>query len=246
MKILIVDDEAPARRRLQQLLEGHEVLQAASGREAVGIARAAGPDVALLDIRMPGMDGLELARHLHVLPAPPAIIFVTAFEAHALKAFETNAVDYLLKPVQPMRLAEAIQRVRILRRGQLAALRELRQGPRSHLSVADATGVQMIPVDQVRAFQATQKHVTVLWPGPPLLVNESLRELEQEFAASFVRVHRSALAALAHVTLLESGAGRPPRLHLDGLDAHLPVSRRCLPALRRRLKLVRRPPQRVS
>lgn len=245
MKVLIVDDEAPARRRLQHLLAGHESMAVASGREAIDAVLKTQPDVALLDIRMPGMDGLELAWHLNALPSPPAIIFVTAFEAHALKAFEANAVDYLLKPVNPTRLTQAIKRAGDLRRGQLEALQELRPGPRNHLGVADHAGLQLVPVDRVRAFKAMQKYTAILWPGPQLLIAESLRALEQEFSAAFVRVHRSTLVALAHVISLELDGDHALRIRLDGLPEPLPVSRRCLPALRRRLKLVRQPPEPV-
>lgn len=245
MKVLIVDDEAPARQRLQHLLEGHENLAVASGREAINAVLGTQPDVVLLDIRMPGMDGLELAWHLNALPTPPAIIFVTAFEAHALKAFEANAVDYLLKPVNPTRLAKAIKRAGDLRRSQLEALQALRPGPRSHLSVADNAGLQLVPVAQIRAFKATQKYTAILWLGPQLLIAESLRALEQEFAASFVRVHRSALVALAHITALEFNSDHGLQVRLDSLTEQLPVSRRCLPTLRRRLKLARQPPEPV-
>lgn len=116
MKILVVDDEAPARARLCRILEGLEDCvvsgEAASGREALQLTASLQPDVLLLDIRMPGMDGLEAVQHLQSLQQPPAVIFTTAFNDYAVQAFETHAVDYLLKPVRRERLQRALERVR--------------------------------------------------------------------------------------------------------------------------------------
>ena len=244
MKILIVDDEAPARQRLRHLLGEHELLEAASGTAAIEIANQAQPAAALLDIRMPGMDGLELATHLNAMPDPPAIIFVTAYDQHALKAFAANAIAYLLKPVDPERLQQALLHIRNLRHGQLLAIRELQPQPRSHLSVTDTLGAQLIPVSNIRAFQATQKLVAILQPGPQLLIATSLRALEQEFSADFVRIHRNTLAAVRHIRALrDTPAGY--QLRLSELNTPLPVSRRGLPGLRMRMKLVSTPPQPV-
>lgn len=238
MKIVIVDDEAPARGRLRRLLEeigGHEVVgEAGTGSEALLQAAQQHPDVLLLDIRMPGMDGLEAARHLATLENPPAVVFTTAYGDHALEAFAAHAVDYLLKPIRKERLEEALTQVRKLNRAQLALLSGGdTPAARSHICARVRGDLQLVPLDEVRYFLADQKYVTVRHGGGALLIEESLKSLEQEFGGRFVRVHRNALAARAHVSGLGRDAQGLVRLQLRGVPESLEVSRRHLRDLRK-------------
>ena len=241
MKILIVDDEAPARQRLSALLaevDGAEVVgEAADGRSALALAERLGPDVLLLDIRMPVMDGLETARHLARLARPPAVIFTTAYSDYALDAFEAQAVDYLVKPVRRERLERALAGTHRLTRAQLAALESAR-GPRArtHISARVKGDIRLVPVDEVLYLQADHKYVTVGWPGGEVLIDESLKMLEQEFGERFLRVHRNALVAADRVWKLEKDAAGRCRVHLRGTERTFPVSRRHLPGVRRRLR----------
>src|SRR5687768_7026449 len=201
MKLLLVDDEPLARQRLAALLRdlgGHEIVgEAANGREAVERAAELGAEVVLLDVVMPVMDGLEAARHLATLPSPPALVFCTAFDQHALAAFEAAAIDYLVKPVRPERLAEALERARRQRSAQTqpplpVAARERR---RSHLSARLRGSLRLIPVGEVRYLQAEEKYVVVHHARGEDLIEESLKSLESEFAERFIRIHRNCLVA---------------------------------------------------
>lgn len=240
MRIAIVDDEALARERLAALLVelgGHEVVaQAANGVEALAVAQALAPEVMLLDIRMPRMDGLEAARHLACLPAPPAVVFTTAYGEHALAAFDAQAVDYLLKPVRRERLAQALARAAALRPAALERLAEALASARTVLSAVQRGRLVFAPVPEVRALVADHKYVTVHWPGGELLLDESLKNLEQEFGERFLRVHRNALVAPAHVAALERDDQGDWQLRLRGLPLTVRVSRRLLADVRRRLR----------
>src|SRR5690348_9186232 len=200
MKLLVVDDEPLARERLIAMLgeiSDVEVAgEAGNGREAVEKALALGVDALLLDIAMPVMDGLEAARHLQSLESPPAVIFCTAFDSHALAAFETAAVDYLVKPVRQERLAEALVRARRQRAGQLAA-RPLPPSDkqRSHLSARLRGSLRLIPIEDVHYLQAEEKYVVVHHARGEDLIEESLKSLETEFADRFLRIHRNCLVA---------------------------------------------------
>jgi two-component system response regulator AlgR len=237
LRVLIVDDEAPARSRMRDLLADIGVTlpvtvagEAATGREALGIAESGGIDVALLDVRMPGMDGVELAQHLQHLQPPPAVIFTTAYDAYAIRAFELHAVDYLLKPIRAARLQEAL--LRAAREVPLKAgvLRDLQQAPRACLSAVERGKVHLIPIEDVLYLRAELKYVTVRTAEREHLIEESLTRLEQEFAGLFVRVHRNCLVARAAIRGFErvggeSGEG-PWQVLLAGLNERIPVSRR--------------------
>ena len=241
MKILVVDDEAPARERLKRLIEEQDewqvVAEAANGHEALERADATQPDLVLLDIRMPGMDGIETARHLAQMDEPPAVIFTTAFNEYAVEAFEASAVGYVLKPVRRGRLAEALQRASRLTRPQLVSLasREQHQA-RKHISARIRGELRLVPVRDVLYFHADQKYVTVRYPDGELLIDEPIKELEEEFANAFVRVHRSTLVAVAHIEALTKDAEGHYEIRLKGLEERFPVSRRLAPAVVRRLK----------
>lgn len=239
MKVLIVDDEAPARERLGELvgeLEGHALAGAAAdGRAALELCARLSPDVVLMDIRMPGMDGIEAARHLARLEAPPAVIFTTAYDEYALAAFEASAVGYLVKPVRRGRLADALQRAARLTRAQLAALGRGRTERRRNLCVRVGGRLKLIPVEDIRYFQAEDKYVTVRHPGGRDLLDEPLKDLEREFAPDFARIHRNALVAMRYVTALEKDSRGRLRLRLRGCEEPLAVSRRLAAEIRSRL-----------
>ncbi len=239
MRILVVDDENLARDRLVRMINnipGHEVVgEAAHGLAAVQSAATTLPDVVLLDIRMPGMDGLEAARHLAELDEPPAVIFCTAYEEHAIEAFDLQAVGYLLKPVRRENLENALVKTQRVNKAQLAGLSG-DQARRSHISVRTRRGVELIAVDDIRYFQADQKYVTVRNSEAELIIDETLRELEDEFADLFVRVHRNALVAAQHIEGLDKTDDGHVQVRLTGIDEKLDISRRHLAAVRKFVK----------
>ncbi|HSD61710.1 MAG TPA: response regulator transcription factor, partial [Burkholderiales bacterium] len=188
LRVLVVDDEAPARSRLRDLLADcadavpTEVMgEAGNGREALELLAGREADLVLLDIRMPEMDGIELAQHLQKLPRPPAVVFTTAYDVYAIQAFELHAVDYLLKPIRAARLEEALARARAARPPAPEVLRELAQGPRAHLASQERGRIQLIPVGDVIYLKAELKYVTVRTREREHLVEESLTRLEEEF-----------------------------------------------------------------
>lgn len=245
MKILIVDDEQLARERLVRLLEEigapYEVAgQAGSGKEAVELSSSLAVDLVLMDIRMPGMDGLEAAAQLMGQNPAPAVIFVTAYEEHALEAFDRNAVDYLLKPVRQERLQAALNRAEALTRVQLQALDELNGGGEAYVYSNFRGGVLRIPVDDIYFFHAEQKYVVARHPRGEALLEESLKSLEQQMGDRFLRIHRNALVAKRSLNALEK---RPDgRFHacFSDIDDQLEVSRRHLSEVRRWLKGLKR------
>lgn len=245
LRILIVDDEAPARARLRDLLadcaagaeQNHSeaglalevVGEAATARDALDVLARAPADVLLLDIRMPEMDGIEFAQHLQKLEHPPAIIFTTAYDAYAIRAFEVHAIDYLLKPIRTARLKEALQRARSALRPSAAALRELSKGAPAFLSGQERGRIHLIPVDEVIYLKAELKYVTVRTAEREFLIEDALARLEQEYGDRFVRVHRNCLVARAAVRGFERGTGETEGQWLallEGCDEKLPVSRR--------------------
>jgi two-component system, LytTR family, response regulator AlgR len=240
LKVLIVDDESPARERLRALLgeigDVEIAGEAATGAEALSQTHDLAPDVVLLDVRMPGMDGLEAARHLQVLDEPPAVIFTTAYDQYAIEAFEAQAVGYLLKPVRKEQLAAALARAGRLTRAQLQRLAAA-SAHRSHLAARRRDGLRLIPVEEVQYFLADQKYTTVRHLGGEDLIEDSLRLLESEFGAAFVRVHRNALVAVKFLERIERSADGQYCVHLRGCEAPLPVSRRMAGELRERFRI---------
>jgi len=243
MKVLIVDDEKPARDRLRQLVDdfGHHVVvgEAANGEEAVAMAASLAPEIVLLDIRMPGMDGIEAAHHMNAMQKPPAVVFTTAYDEYAIDAFDARAIGYVLKPVRRKRLERALQHASRLTSNML---NELAAQPgvesrRKHVCAIVQGELHLIPIADVRFFTADQKYVCVHHANGEHLIDDSLKSLEEEFAASFVRIHRSALVAVDFIDKLEKTADGRTRIVLrDGASDDLLVSRRHLATVRRRLK----------
>lgn len=241
MKILIVDDEKPARARLVRMvgeLEDHQLAgEAVNGVEALGMSQSLEPDIVLMDIRMPGMDGIEAARHIARLDQPPAVIFTTAYSDHALEAFETHAVDYLLKPVKLDRLQAAISAAIRPTRAQATRndglLSELE--PRQHICARVRGSLVLVPVEDIYYFHAEQKYVTVRHRGGEVLIEDALKALEAEFCERFVRVHRNALVNLATLGGMRSDADGHQIAFRD-IDDRLEISRRHLPSVRKIIK----------
>lgn len=240
LNILIVDDEPLARDRLRTLLADLAVQlpsvvvgEAANGVQALNLLQSHAVDVVLADIRMPGMDGIELATHLGRLEKPPAVIFCTAYDNYAVQAFDLNAVDYLLKPVRAQRLLAALQKVAIGRPDGVLLARigqEVRGGGRSHLSCHERGRLLLVPIDEVLYFKADLKYVTARTAEREYLLDEALTHLEGEFADRFLRLHRSVLVAKTALAGFEKAAGDDAEAYgwalLRGVPEKLPVSRR--------------------
>lgn len=235
LRVFIVDDEQPARSRLRDLLNDcaaqlylEVVGEASNGHEALDKLDNTTVDVVLLDIRMPQMDGIELAQHLHKLDHPPVIIFTTAYDTYAIKAFELHAIDYLLKPIRLRRLFEALSRAREMVPIQTEVLRELLPEPRQFISSHERGKVHLIPIESVLFLRAESKYITVHTADREYLIEESLTNLEKEYALRFVRIHRNCLVAKTAIigferNLKEEGGWL---VKLDGCDEMMAVSRR--------------------
>ncbi len=236
LTIFIVDDETPARNRLKDLLADCEtqfplqlVGEAGNGQEALNKLAETHAEVVLMDIRMPQMDGIELARHLNKLDEPPVIIFTTAYDAYAIQAFEQRAIDYLLKPIRLGRLFEALSRARDAVPIRTEVLQELMPEPRKHLSVHERGKIILVPITDVLYLRAEMKYVTVRTAEREYLIEESLTALEKEYAARFVRIHRNCIVAREFIAGFEKGGDEGESgwlMKLQGLQERLPVSRR--------------------
>ncbi len=239
LKILIADDEAPARNRLRELLadipDVQVIGEARNGKEALELCSDNPPDLLLLDIRMPKMDGIEAAGHLQKFEPPPAIIFTTAYDSYAMQAFEIHAVDYLLKPIRLERLQTAISKARALLPSQLAALKPM-QPQRTHFSVVERGRVILVPVADVVYLKAELKYITVRTREREYLIEDSLVNIEQEFGEHFLRLHRNCLATRANIMGYEKRPGSNGESHWVALLKDVPetiaVSRRQLHVLR--------------
>lgn len=244
MKVLIVDDEPPARERLRQIVEdidGYEVAGvAATGEEALRLVSAASPDIILLDIRMPGMDGIETARHLNKLEVPPAVVFTTAYDQYAIDAFEARAIGYVLKPVRRARLEGALAHASRLARSSLQLLGDGIGGKRLHVCAGSRDRLLLISIADIDFFCADQKYVAVHHDDGVSLIDDSLKSLEEEFADEFVRIHRGVLVAVARIESLARMSDGRLRVALRNGSHHddkqLIISRRHIADVRRRLK----------
>lgn len=242
-RVLIVDDEPPARELLGRLLAGFEDIEvigeAGGGEEALQLANDLAPDIVLLDVRMPGMDGLQAARHMATLAEPPAVIFTTAYESHALEAFDAQAIAYLLKPIRREKLAAAIAQAGRLTRPQLqqAAVAARSAERRTHIAVRERQGIRLVPLEEVLLFYADQKYTTVRHAGGEHLIEESLRALEEEFGSQFVRIHRSSLVNTRHLESIERDEGGQYFVRLRGVPERFGVSRRMAGELKERFRI---------
>jgi two-component system response regulator AlgR len=243
LRVLIVDDEPPARERLSSMLAevGDFVLagEADNGEQAIDMVDRLTPAIVLLDVRMPGIDGLEVARHLAALPAPPAVIFTTAFDEYALQAFDSEAVAYLLKPIRAEKLRAALAKAERLSRAQLqqVATATRTAAHRTHIGVRGRDGLKLIPIEEVFCFQADQKYTTVKHLNGEDLIEDSLKTLEEEFATNFVRIHRNALVNTKFLERIARDASGQHFVHLRGLPDALEVSRRMAGDLKDRFRI---------
>ncbi len=242
MKILIADDEALARARLRKLLSEHPeyevVAEATHGRDVLEHMNVTRPDLVLLDIRMPGMDGIETAHHLAAFDQPPAVIFTTAYDQYALQAFDVNAVGYLLKPIRKENLLAALKQATQVTRAQLQSVQEHSplKTQRSHISARVRGSLMLIEMERIRYFQADHKYVTVGYDDGEVLIEESLKSLEPDLGERFMRVHRNALIAVPFIRSLEKKDATTFLVNLDGAPRPIEVSRRHLADVRKLIK----------
>ncbi len=239
LQALIVDDEALARSRLRTLLGDCSAPvvsvagEAANATQAIELLRKQSFDVALLDIHMPGADGLTLARTLRELPRAPAIVFVTAHAEHAVQAFEIEAVDYLTKPVRLERLQQALQKVERLLQARKAQKPDL---PEECLVIQERGRTERVPLSEVLYFKAELKYITVRTTAKSYILDGALSELEDKYPTQFLRIHRNALVARRAVRALEKHydpeEGEGWAVRLNGIEEVLSVSRRQLSAVR--------------
>ncbi len=240
IRIVVVDDEALARQRLVSLIDElgapyEMAAEAANGREALEVSERVSADLVLMDIRMPVMDGLEAARRLAEGKRPPAVIFTTAYEEHALEAFDSAAQDYLLKPVRRERLLAALERCQRITRSQLSAVTEAPEPP-PQLSASYRGGLRTLPLDQVIFLRAEAKYVVARHAEGELLLEESLKSLQDRYGDWFLRIHRNALVSRRHLSGLEKDPDGNPRAVLRDCEERLEISRRHLPEVRRLLR----------
>ena len=246
MRVLIVDDEKPARDRLRQILEDEDhyevVGEAADGHEALEQAARVAPDIVLLDIRMPCMEGIETAHHLNAMDPAPAVVFTTAYDEYAIDAFEARAIGYVLKPVRRSRLTGALEQATRLVGSALseAAAEANLNVQRKHVCAHAHGELKLIPIQEITSFIADQKYVSVDHDNGHDLIDDSLKSLDAEFDDRFVRIHRSALIAVDRIDRIEKNVEGKSRVLLrDGSqvdDKELIISRRHVAEVKRRLK----------
>ncbi|MHB1248704.1 MAG: LytR/AlgR family response regulator transcription factor [Polaromonas sp.] len=239
LKVLVVDDEALARARLRTLLGDCVAPAALVAGEAADAVQAMTAlhresfDVVLLDVRMPGLDGMALAQSIAALPQPPAVVFVTAHSEHAVQAFELEVIDYLTKPVRLERLQQALQKVERLIQSGRGSWPDL---PDETLIIQDRGRTERVPLTEVLYLKAELKYITVRTASRSYILDGSLSELEERHAAWFMRIHRNALIARRAVRALEKHfdpeEGEGWAVRLNGIDEVLAVSRRQLSAVR--------------
>lgn len=243
MRIVVCDDEPLARERLARIVQesGHQVVaQVTTGAEAIVAVKTQQPDIILLDIRMPEMDGVRCAQALNELEHPPAIIFVTAYDHYAIAALKANAIGYLLKPANKDELLEALKKAKNPNAAQLNEIRKLEDPTarpiREHIAARTHRGVELIKLTDIYYFTADQKYVKVRHKNGIVLIDETLKELEQEFEDRLFRVHRNAIINLSFLDYLETLDAGQYQVRFKGINETLAVSRRHLPALRDKIQ----------
>jgi len=244
MEILIVDDELLARERLVRMIEKldeHTVIAEADNADtALAAIDTFDPDVILLDVRMPGKDGLALAHEISALDCPPAIIFCTAFDQYALDAFGTSAIGYLLKPIKSEQLREALSKAQKLNKVQRAAAQNapVDSNMRTHISAKTRRGIELIPLDDIRYFVADHKYVTVYHRNGEHLLDDTLKELESEFGSRFIRIHRNALVSTKHIEAIERAPQGQYQVRLADTEHRPIISRRHVSDVKELLKII--------
>jgi two-component system, LytTR family, response regulator AlgR len=245
MEILIVDDEPLARQRLvrmiEQLEEHHVSAEADNAESALAAIQEFDPDVILLDVRMPGKDGLTLAHEISALECPPAVIFCTAFDQYALDAFGTSAIGYLLKPIKAEQLKDVLHKAQKLNKAQRVQTKTSaidNTAKRSHISAKTRRGIELIALEDVRYFVADNKYVTVFHRNGEHLLDDTLKELEEEFGTRFVRVHRNALVSVKHIEAIERDNQGQYFLRLTDTNQRPAISRRHVSGVKDLLKLM--------
>jgi len=239
MNILVVDDEELARQRIHSLLKDHDdytiCAEAENGAEALMMVERHQPDLILLDISMPVMDGLEVAKHLAGMPNPPAVIFTTAYGEYALEAFSTKATGYLMKPIRQEQLLKSLQQARSLNRAQRSKIDDGDEAGagRKHICARMRGNLELIPIEDVFYFQADHKYVTVRHKKGEVIIEESLKSLETDLSDKFIRIHRNALVAKSRISgLAKTNIGRV-KVKIDNIEDQLEVSRRHVAEIRR-------------
>ncbi len=246
MRVLIADDEPLALDRLRRMVEKipgyHVVAEANNGLQAIELADSHKPDILLLDIRMPGLDGLNAAKRITGMIDPPAIIFCTAYDEYAVEAFNAQAIGYLLKPVTIESLQEALSKAVKLNKAQLARLKDGQStlveagNQRQHIAAKTRRGLELVNIDEIRLFLADQKYVTVHHSGGETLIDETLKDLEKEFPSLFLRVHRNALVALKYIDGLERLENGQYVVRIADTTIKPLVSRRHVPNVRKQIQ----------
>lgn len=240
MKLLIVDDEPLAVKRLSGLvakLDNYQVVgSAGNGEEAIEQVKKLQPQVVLLDIEMPGMDGIKTAAEMQTMDCPPAIIFTTAYDQHALDAFQSGGQAYLLKPVDKKELQQTLERVSRLTQAQLQNNPITEPEGRDSMSISMGGNIKKIPLENIYYFKAEQKYVVIRHTEGEALTEEPLKALEQEFAQNFIRIHRSSLVAKDKISEMRRKKLRFYSVYLKELDQEMEVSRRHVAAVRKMLK----------
>ncbi len=243
MDILICDDEPLAVERLSRLVTqlGHHVVATAQhGYEAIDLVQQCEPDVVLLDIKMPEMDGLTCAQHLSALNPMPAVVFCTAYDEHALAAIQSQAQGYLLKPIAKLELEIVLDNLTKLTQAQVSNIEQKENMDEKHqrqqIAAKTYRGLELIPTENIYYFLADQKYVTVRHKNGSVLIDETLKDLEQEFSNKFIRIHRNALISLDYLDGLELVASGQYQVRCRELGEKLAVSRRHLPMLRERMQ----------
>lgn len=242
MKILISDDEPLAVARLARLVSqlGHQVVATAqNGKQVIELVQQYQPDVVLLDIQMPVMDGLSCAQHLSQLNRMPAVVFCTAYDQHALSAIQSQARGYLIKPIAQSELQRVLNNLTKLTQAQMSNIEKKefmeKTTQRQQIVAKTYRGVELIPTENIYYFLADQKYVAVRHKNGSVLIDETLKELEQEFADKFIRIHRNALISLDYLDGLELVTSGQYQVRCREIEERLAVSRRHLPILRERI-----------
>lgn len=228
MRILVVDDEPLARERLLRFIEELEsvdsVITATNGFDAIEKLKSQAVDIVLLDIRMPGQNGLDVARVIREFDDPPAIIFCTAYDEHALDAFKVNAEAYLLKPIQKTEFLAAIEQCQTINRAQKSALTAQDDIPT--VVVQNGREKERVPLSDIYYFRADQKYVSMFCVSGERVCDESLKTLEERFPQQLIRIHRNTLVPKSRTQRLSRDSKGGYWLHLLNVDSPLSVSRR--------------------